>query len=75
MSPPKAADNSAVGMSEKNVLYVEEPSQTSQEKYPSDAQVDKKLVPKLHLKLPKVNIVLTRCDKEKSPEKISSKEM
>lgn len=56
-------------MSEKDVLNVEEPSQTSQEDCQADSLAKQRLVPKLHLKLPKVNIVLTRCDKEKSPEK------
>ena len=62
-------------MSEKDVLNAEEPSQTSQEDCQADAQVKQRLVPKMHLKLPKVNIVLTRCDKEKSTEKGSTKPM
>ena len=55
-------------MSEKEVAKVAEPS-TSKEDCRTDLQEKQKLVPKLHLKLPKVNIVLTRCDKERSPEK------
>ena len=62
-------------MSEKDVLNVEEPSQTSQEDCQADSLAKQRLVPKLHLKLPKVNIVLTRCDKEKSTEKGSTKPM
>ncbi len=31
-----------------------------------------KLVPKLHLKLPKVNVVLTRCDGEKKASTVAS---
>ena len=54
------------------MLSVEEPSQTFEEDRQADSEVKQRLVPKLHLKLPKVNIVLTRCDKERSPEKGSA---
>ena len=63
-------------MSDKDVPDVEEPNQTTpQEDCQADSQVNQLLVPKLHLKLPKVNIVLTRCDIEKSSEKGSTKPM
>lgn len=49
----------------KNNFAAEQGSDTGAEEKRKSNTEEQRVVPKLHLKLPKVNIVLTRCDKGK----------
>jgi hypothetical protein len=72
-----SADQSVTSKAEADTAALKDPAQQPPTepagKGGSSVETEQKLVPKLHLKLPKVNVVLTRCDKEKpSPSKTIS---